>query len=154
MSCKIVIKPILVTFKCYQFMSLMIECILLQAILWNSVFIWQHYWASISYLVSSKIKSNLSKIWLALSDKNVSQNLLTLFLPCEGGISPIIVYHVTTSVRNRVKILHSKFDRIWKFRTIFEPEYFFISLHLSKSYELERRVRFVANQFICICFST
>ena len=61
MSCKIVIKTILVTFKCYQFMSLMIECILLQAILWNSVFIWQHYWASITYIVSSKITSNLSK---------------------------------------------------------------------------------------------
>ena len=29
---------------------------------------------------------------------------LTLFLPGEGGISPLIVYHVTTSVRNRVKL--------------------------------------------------
>ena len=28
---------------------------------------------------------------------------LTLFLPGEGGISPLIVYHVTKSVRNRVK---------------------------------------------------
>ena len=28
---------------------------------------------------------------------------LTLFLPGEGGISPLIVYHVTTPVRNRVK---------------------------------------------------
>ena len=27
---------------------------------------------------------------------------LTLFLPGEGGISPLIVYHVTTPVRNRV----------------------------------------------------
>ena len=31
--------------------------------------------------------------------------LLTLFLPGEGGISPLIVYHVTKSVRNRVKII-------------------------------------------------
>ena len=30
---------------------------------------------------------------------------LTLFLPGEGGISPLIVYHVTTSVKNRVKLL-------------------------------------------------
>ena len=28
--------------------------------------------------------------------------LLTLFLPGEGRISPLIVYHVTKSVRNRV----------------------------------------------------
>ena len=28
---------------------------------------------------------------------------LTLFLPGEGGISPLIVYHVTKLVRNRVK---------------------------------------------------
>ena len=28
--------------------------------------------------------------------------VLTLFLPGEGGISPLIVYHVTKSVRNRV----------------------------------------------------
>ena len=33
----------------------------------------------------------------------VSIRDLTLFLPGEGGISPLIVYHVTTSVRNRVK---------------------------------------------------
>ena len=30
---------------------------------------------------------------------------LTLFLPGEGGISPLIVYHVTKSVRNRVNTL-------------------------------------------------
>ena len=30
---------------------------------------------------------------------------LTLFLPGEGGISPLIVYHVTKSVRNRVNII-------------------------------------------------
>ena len=29
---------------------------------------------------------------------------LTLFLPGEGRISPLIVYHVTKSVRNRVKV--------------------------------------------------
>ena len=29
---------------------------------------------------------------------------LTLFLPGEGRIIPLIVYHVTTSVRNRVKL--------------------------------------------------
>ena len=33
---------------------------------------------------------------------------LTLFLRGEGGISPLIVYHVTKSVRNRVK--RPKFD--------------------------------------------
>ena len=30
------------------------------------------------------------------------RSYLTLFLPGEGGISPLIVYHVTISVRNRV----------------------------------------------------
>ena len=29
--------------------------------------------------------------------------MLTLFLPGEGGISPLIVYHVTILVRSRVK---------------------------------------------------
>ena len=33
---------------------------------------------------------------------------LTLFLPGEGGISPLIVYHVTKSVRNRVKKRNSR----------------------------------------------
>ena len=32
-----------------------------------------------------------------------SNLILTLFLPGEGGISPLIVCHVTKSVRNRVK---------------------------------------------------
>ena len=31
------------------------------------------------------------------------KDFLTLFLPGEGGISPLIVCHVTKSVRNRVK---------------------------------------------------
>ena len=38
---------------------------------------------------------------------------LTLFLPGEGGISPLIVYHVTKSVRNRVKkekMQHNEID--------------------------------------------
>ena len=35
--------------------------------------------------------------------RKTDKRLLTLFLPGEGGISPLIVYHVTTSVRNRVK---------------------------------------------------
>ena len=30
--------------------------------------------------------------------KLLNGHLLTLFLPGEGGISPLIVYHVTTSV--------------------------------------------------------
>ena len=34
---------------------------------------------------------------------NWALKTLTLFLPGEGRISPLIVYHVTTSVRNRVK---------------------------------------------------
>ena len=33
----------------------------------------------------------------------IKVHFLTLFLPGEGGISPLIVYHVTKSVRNRVK---------------------------------------------------
>ena len=31
--------------------------------------------------------------------------MLTLFLTGEGGISTLIVYHVTKSVRNRVKMI-------------------------------------------------
>ena len=51
-----------------------------------------------------------------MTDKDIEKNLkatfrsfkilvknLTLFLPGEGGISPLIVYHVTKSVRKRVK---------------------------------------------------
>ena len=39
---------------------------------------------------------------------------LTLFLPGEGGISPLIVYHVTTSVRNRVKYAHKNvYTYVW-----------------------------------------
>ena len=40
-----------------------------------------------------------------VTGKSLSEALffaLTLFLPGEGGISPLIVYHVTKSVRNRV----------------------------------------------------
>ena len=33
----------------------------------------------------------------------IGWNDLTLFIPGEGRISPLIVYHVTTSIRNRVK---------------------------------------------------
>ena len=42
---------------------------------------------------------------------DIRQLLLTLFLPGEGGISPLIVCHVTKSVRNRVNkvlIKHKK----------------------------------------------
>ena len=39
--------------------------------------------------------------------------LLTLFLPGEGGISPLIVCHVTKSVRNRVKCTSWDFGAIW-----------------------------------------
>ena len=45
---------------------------------------------------------------LNCNQKNFSTRLfyhLTLFLPGEGGISPLIVCHVTKSVRNRVKYL-------------------------------------------------
>ena len=35
--------------------------------------------------------------------KSAETWLLTLFLPGKGGISPLIVCHVTKSVRNRVK---------------------------------------------------
>ena len=53
-----------------------------------------------------KINNNI----FAIVQSTVS-DLLTLFLPGESGISPLIVYHVTKSVRNRVKenyVCHKK----------------------------------------------
>ena len=44
--------------------------------------------------------------------------LLTLFLPGEGGISPLIVCHVTKSVRNRVNNSWT-FNSGWEFDCIY-----------------------------------
>ena len=46
--------------------------------------------------------------------------LLTLFLPALGGISPLIVYHVTTPNRNRVNL---DMTPIWALSTDKAPTY-------------------------------
>ena len=44
------------------------------------------------------------------------ERLLTLFLPGEGEISLLIVYHVTTSDRNRVKCAAKVLIKSWSLR--------------------------------------
>ena len=70
---------------------------------------------TICSFLSSWIKLKLSPCGFSMSSEgscflildeigscNEITTALTLFLPGEGGISPLIVYHVTKSVRNRV----------------------------------------------------
>ena len=47
---------------------------------------------------------------------------LTLFLPGEGGISPLIVYHVTKSVRNRAKELFTDYQTFYTINLLLNKE--------------------------------